>query len=75
MADGKFKHPQKVIKVDRTTEEIEAQVPPKIIEHYKYVHLDLYILYLNSVDFFLENSRNIRFIHCKEILSSWTNKL
>ena len=55
------------IKVDKTTEDIAFPVPTKSMEHSQYVHLDLDILYVNSVDFLLENSRNIGCIHCKII--------
>ena len=62
MTDGKFKHTQKGITMDRTTKDIAALVPPKIMEHYKYVHLDLDVLSVNGVVFLLEMSRDIGFI-------------
>ena len=68
-AAGKFKCPQKVIKNDRTTEDIAAPVLLKITEHYKYAHLDLDILYLIGVDFLLANSRDIGFIPYKAKLT------
>ena len=41
VVDGKFKHTRKRIKIDRTTEDIPARVPPKIADHNKYIYLDL----------------------------------
>ena len=66
--DGKFKHPQKGIKMDRTTADVTALVPPRIIENYKYIHLDLDVLFMNNMAFMLVKSRDIGFIHCKAIL-------
>ena len=68
MLDSKFKHPPKGIKIDRTAEDIVVPVPPKIMEHYKFVHLDLDVLFVNGVAFLLAKSREIGFIHCKQIL-------
>ena len=44
---GRFKHPQEGTKMNRTTEHVTAPLPPKIIEHYKDIHLDIDILYVN----------------------------
>ena len=49
--------------MDKTTEDITTLVQPKIKKHYKYIYLDLDILFLNSVVFLLAKSRNISFIH------------
>ena len=69
MVDGKFKHLRKGIKMDRTTEDIATLVPPKIMEHYKCVHLDLDILFVINVAILLAKSIDIGFIHCKAILT------
>ena len=68
-ADGKLKHPRKGIKMDRTTKDITALVPPKIMEHYSNVHCELDILFGNNVAFLLAKSRDIQFIHCKTTLT------
>ena len=47
-AIGRFKNPPKGVKMDRTTEDVAAPLPPKIIEHYKNIHLDIDILYVNQ---------------------------
>ena len=46
-AVGRFKHPRKRVKMDRTTGDEAAPLPPKILEHYKNIHLDIDILYVN----------------------------
>ena len=56
---GKFKHPRKGVKMDRTTEDIATPVPPEIIEHYKYIHLDIDLLFANKIPFILVKSRDI----------------
>ena len=68
-AMGKFKHPRKGIKMDRTTEDVATPVPPEIMEHYKNIHLDIDILFVNKIPFLLGKSRNIGFIDCKALLS------
>ena len=52
-AMGRFKHPRKGIKMDRTTEDIAAPVPPEIMKHYKDIHLDIDILFVNKTAFLL----------------------
>ena len=61
---GRFKHPHKGVKMDRTTEDVAASLPPKILKHYKDIHLDIDILYANQTAFLLEILRGIGFIHC-----------
>ena len=46
-AVGRFKHPQKGVKMDRTTEYVAAPLPPKILEHYKDINFDIDILYVS----------------------------
>ena len=50
--------------MDRMTEDITAPLPPKIMEHYKDVHLNIDILFVNKTLFLLEIPRDIGFIHC-----------
>ena len=50
---GRFKYPQKGVKMNRTTEDVAAPLPPKIIEHYNDIHLDIDILYVNQTPFLL----------------------
>ena len=61
---GKFKHPRKGVKMDRTTEDVATPVPPKIMEHYKDIHLDIDLLFVNKILFLLVESRDIGFIPC-----------
>ena len=51
--------------MDRTTEDVAAPLPPKILEHYKDIHLDIDILYVNQTAFLLAISRDIGFLHCR----------
>ena len=39
------------------------------MEHYTNIHLDSDLLCVNKVPFLLAKSRDIRFIHCKAILT------
>ena len=45
-AMGRSKHPRKGVKMDRTTEDITAPVPPEVMKHYKNINVDIYIYYL-----------------------------
>ena len=51
-AMGKMKHPRKGQKMDRTTEDVTSPVPPQILKHYRKIHLDMDILFINGVAFF-----------------------
>ena len=68
-AIGRFKHPRKGVKIDRTTEDVATPVPPTIMEHYRDVHLDIDLLIVNKIQFLLAKSRDIGFIYCKAMLS------
>ena len=48
---GKFKHPCKGIKMDRTNEDVATPVPPEIMEHYKNTHIDIDLLFMNKIPF------------------------
>ena len=69
---GRFKHPQKVIKMDRKTGDIATLVPPDIMKHYKNIYLDIDILFMNKTAFLLVISRDIEFIHCRPMSCSVT---
>ena len=58
-ATGRSKHTQKGVKMDRTTEDVAAPLPLKILEHYKDIHLNIDILYINQTAFLLEISGDI----------------
>ena len=72
---GRFKYPHKGVKMDRTTKDIVIPVPPEIIKHYKDIHLDIDILFVNKTAFLLEISRDIRFIHCKPMTSNHSKRV
>ena len=55
----RFKHPHKGIKMDRTTEDVTNPVLPSIMEHYRDVHLDTNILFVNKITFLLTKSRTL----------------
>ena len=50
---GRFKHPRKGVKMDRTTEALAAPVPPTIMEYYSDIHLDIDVLFVNKIPFLL----------------------
>ena len=68
-AMGRFKHPRKGVKMDRTTEDLAVPVHPTIMEYYSDIHLDIDVLFVNKIPFILATSRDIGFIHCKALLS------
>ena len=72
---GRFKHPQKGVKMDRTTEDVVTPLPPKILEQYKDIHLDIDILHVNQTPFLLAISRDIRFIHCRPMSNNVTKRI
>ena len=72
---GKFKHPRKEVKMDRTTEDIAAPVPPDIMKHYKDIYFDIDILFVNKTAFLLTISRDIEFIHCRSMFCSVTKQI
>ena len=57
-AMGKFKHLHKEVKMNRTTENVVTSVPPIIMEHYRDVHLDIDILFVNNIPFVFAKSRD-----------------
>ena len=61
--------------MDKTTENIDTAVPPKIMEHYNDVYLDIDILFVNKTPFLLTISRNIGFIHCRPMSLNVTKKI
>ena len=69
-AMGRFKHLRKGVKMDRTTEDLAAPVPPTIMEYYINIHLDIDVLFVNKIPFLLAKSRDIGFIHCKAMLTN-----
>ena len=68
-AMGKFKNPRKGVKMVRTIEYVSTPVPPKLMEHYKNIHLDIDLLFVNKIPYLLAKSRDIGFVHCKALLS------
>ena len=51
------------------TEDTIFPVPSSVLENYKNIHLDIDLLFVNEVAFFLATSRDVGFIHCKAVLS------
>ena len=68
-AMGRFKHPRKGVKMDRTTEGLPVSVPPTIMEYYGDIHLNINILFVKKILFLLVTSQDIGFIYCKALLS------
>ena len=75
VAMGRFKHPRKGVKIDRTTEDIVAPLPPNTIEHYKDIHLNIDVLYVNQTPFLLAISRDIGFIYCRLMSNNVTKRI
>ena len=71
---GRFKHPREGIKMSRTTKNIAAPVSPRIMKHYKDVHLDIDILFVSKTAFLLAISQDIEFIYSRPISSSVTKQ-
>ena len=74
-AMGKLKHPRKGQKMNRISEDVGKSLPPKILDHYKNIHLDMDIMFVNGVAFFLAKSRDIGFIHCSPVLSKHNKRV
>ena len=74
-AMGRFKYPRKSVKMDRTTKDIGTPVPREIMKHYKGIHLDIDILFVNKTSFLFAISRDIGFIHCKPVASSISKRV
>ena len=74
-AMGKWKHPRKGQKMDQTTEEVCTPVPSNILQHYGNIHLDMDIMFINKVAFFLATSRDLGFIHCRPVLSKHNKRV
>ena len=74
-AIGRIKHSRKGVKMDKTTEDVAAPLPPNIIEHYKNIHLDIDILYLNQTPFLLAISSDIGCIHCRPMSNNVTKRI
>ena len=68
-AMGRFKHPSRGVKMYRTNEDVATPVPPTIIEHYRDVHLDIDLIFVNKIPFRLAKSRDVGLIYCKTLLS------
>ena len=47
-AMGRFRHPRKGVKIDRTSEELAAPIPPTIMEYYSNIHLDIDVLFVTK---------------------------
>ena len=71
----RFKHPRKGVKMDRITEDIAAPVPQEIMKHYKNIHFDIDILFINKTSFILAISPDIGFIHCKAMDSNHSKRV
>ena len=59
VAMGRFKHPRKGVKIVRTTKDVATPVPPSFMEHYRDVHLDIDIFFVNKISSLLAKSRDI----------------
>ena len=74
-AMGRFKHPRKGMKRDRTIEDITTPLPRKIMKYYKDVHLDIDILFVNKTPFLFAISKEIGFIYCRPMSCNVTKRI
>ena len=61
--------------MDRTTEDVASPLPSKIIGHYKNIHLNIDILFIDQTSFLLAISRDIGFIHCRSVSNNITKRI
>ena len=73
-ATRRFKHPHKGVNIDRTTKNIVAPVSPDIMKHYKNIHLDIDIIFVNKTAFLLAISRDVGFIRYNPMSRSVTRQ-
>ena len=66
---SKMKHPKKGHKKERVTEDTISPVPSSVLENYRNKYLDIDLLFINNVLFFLVTLRHVGFIHCQALLS------
>ena len=72
---GRFKYPRKGVKINRAIEDIAAPVPQEIIKHYREIHPDIDILFMNKTAFLLAILRDIGCIHCKPMAFSSSKRV
>ena len=72
---GRFKHPRKGVKMNRTTEDLAVPVPHTITEYYSDMYLDIDVLFVNKILFILATSQDIIFIHIKALLSKHDKRI
>ena len=67
-AKGKMKHPRKDIQVADNTERY-SDVPSEILKHYKEIHQDIDVMYINKIPFLVAVSKSIGMIHCTPVMN------
>ena len=55
--------------MERVTDDTISLVPSSVLENYKNIHLNIDLLFVNEVAFFLATLRHVGFIHCRAVLS------
>ena len=68
-AMGKMRNTRKGQKMVRVIDELATPVPHDILEHYGNVHIDIDIMFVNNIPFFTVLSMDLKFIHCRAMLS------
>ena len=64
-----MKHPRKGHKMERVTEDTISLVPSSVLKNCKNIHLNIALLFINNVAFFLATSRYVGFIHFRVVLT------
>ena len=67
-AKGKMKHPRKGVQMNDNTEKY-SEVPTEVLKHYKEVHLDIDVMYINKIPFLVAVSKSIGMIHCMPVMN------
>lgn len=56
-------------------DKVVEDIPPKVINEYKDVHLDIDIMFVNGVVFLTAISRHLQMIHARAILNPKYNRI
>ena len=67
-AKGKMKHPRKGVQMTDNTEKY-SEVPTEVLKHYKEIHLDIDVMYINKISFLVAVSKSIGMIHCMPVMN------
>ena len=67
-AKGKMKHPRKGVQMTDNTEKY-SDIPTEVHKHYKEIHLDIDVMYINKIPFLVVVSKSIGMIHYISVMN------